>query len=206
LSPDKAKIAGLGLGVAALAVAAATLPLGRLGAAGPAAAVAAGALLIAALMPRTAVSLACGALLGAPAGATCALAAAMLAAAGTFAAGRWLGRDFIAARARGRLVRLDAWLARRGLLAVVMVRLLPMAPFGLVGYAYGTTSARPRHYLLGTLIAATPSAFTYAVIGAAVVSPASIGPLTLIPAAIGALFSTAVVVYWRRTRERWAAG
>jgi uncharacterized membrane protein YdjX (TVP38/TMEM64 family) len=191
--------------VAALAGGAAVLPLdavrqaaSSLGAVGPAAAVAAGALLMAALVPRTAISVACGALFGALSGFWCALAAALLGAVLTYAAGRWAGRGFLAARAGGRLHRLDAWLSRRGLLAVVVVRLLPIAPYGLVGYAYGTTSVRRRHYLTGTLIGAAPSCFSYATIGAAVVAPGSMSAVTFVPAAFGVVVSSAAAWHWRR--------
>ena len=197
--------------VAAAAAAAFLLPLdtvprvaSALGAAGPAAVVAAGALLVAALVPRTAVSFACGALFGVANGFWCALAAALLAAIMTFLAGRWAGRGFIAARAGGRLHRLDGWLARRGLLAVVVVRLLPLAPYGLVGYAYGASSVRRRHYVTGSLIGAAPSCFSYAVLGAAVVAPGHLNPITLLPAAFGMLVSAGAAWHWRRTARRAA--
>lgn len=195
--------------VAVLAGAATLVPLdavprlaASLGAVGWAAAVAGGALLMAALVPRTAISIACGALFGPLGGFWCALAAALLGALVTYGAGRWAGRGFLAARAGGRLHRLDAWLSRRGLLAVVVVRLLPLAPYGLIGYAYGTTSVRHRHYLTGTLIGAAPSCFSYATIGAAVVAPGSVSVITFIPAAFGMVVSTAAAWHWRRTARR----
>jgi uncharacterized membrane protein YdjX (TVP38/TMEM64 family) len=84
---------------------------------------------------------------------------------------------------------------------VVVVRLLPIAPFGLVGYAYGTSSVRVRHYLLGTAIGSAPSAFSYATIGAAVVSPSAVGWLTFLPAVSGILISSAAALHWRRSRS-----
>jgi uncharacterized membrane protein YdjX (TVP38/TMEM64 family) len=199
----------LGGGIAALAAAALLLPLeavprvaASLGSAGPAAAVAAGALLMAALVPRTAVSVACGALFGPLGGFWCALSAALLGAVLTYAAGRWAGRGLLAAKVGGRLHRLDGWLSRRGLLAVIVVRLLPLAPYGLIGYAYGTTSVRPRHYLVGTLIGAAPSCFSYATIGAAVVSPGSMTAITFIPAAAGMIISSAAAWHWRQAARR----
>ncbi|HEU4424068.1 MAG TPA: VTT domain-containing protein [Pilimelia sp.] len=207
--PQLRRLLLLAVVVAGCAAGALLLPLdtvpraaSALGAAGPAAAVAAGALLVAALVPRTAVSFACGALFGVVDGFWCALAAAVLAAILTFLAGRWAGRGFITARAGGRLHRLDGWLARRGLLAVVVVRLLPLAPYGLVGYAYGATSVRRRHYIAGSLIGATPSCFSYAVIGAAVVAPGQFSPVTLVPAAFGLLVSSGAAWHWRRTARR----
>jgi uncharacterized membrane protein YdjX (TVP38/TMEM64 family) len=205
----RARLAALAVLIAAAAVAAALLPLhripdtvARLGAWAPWAATGTGALLLAALVPRTAVSLACGALFGVVEGGPVALVAALLAAVGTFAAGRWLGREALAAHAGDRLGRLDGWLARRGLAGVLVVRLLPVAPYGLVGYAYGTTGVRVRDYLGGTLIGAAPSAFTYAAIGAAVVQPGAVRLVTFAPAAAGALVTCAVAVYWRRTGRR----
>ena len=204
-----ARFAILGVVVAALGVSAATLPLasvaGYVTSLGPAAAVAIavlGGLLLSVLVPRTAITLACGALLGPATGAATALAAAVLAAIATYYAGRWAGRGALAARAGGRLSRLDRWLNRRGLSAVLLVRFLPLAPFGLIGYAYGTTSVCRMRYLLGTTLASIPSAVTYAVIGAAVAAPGGINPLTLAPAAIGLTLTTTIVVRWRRAARR----
>jgi uncharacterized membrane protein YdjX (TVP38/TMEM64 family) len=200
-------------GIVVLAVAAALLPLdaipraaASLGPGAAAAAVGAGALLMAALVPRTAISMACGLLFGPIVGFGTALAAALLGAILTYAAGRWAGRGLLAARAGGRLDRLDGWLSRRGLLAVVVVRLLPLAPYGLIGYAYGTTSVRRRHYFAGTLIGAAPSCFSYATIGAAVVAPGAMTAVTFVPAAVGMVISSAAAWHWRRTGRRVAAG
>jgi uncharacterized membrane protein YdjX (TVP38/TMEM64 family) len=201
----------LGLAIGGLGVAAAVLPLGEIGdavtALGPAAAVAmavVGGLLLSVLVPRTAITLACGALLGAATGAATALAAAVLAAIATYYLGRWAGRGALSARVGGRLARLDGWLNRRGLSAVLLVRFLPLAPFGLVGYAYGTTSVCRMRYLIGTTLAAIPSAVTYAVIGAAVSEPGRMSPITLAPALIGFLLTTTIVVRWRRAAKRTA--
>ncbi len=202
----------LAFGVAALGTAAAVLPLRELphlmSSLGPAAAIAVavvGGLLLSVLVPRTAITIACGALLGPAVGAVAALAAAMIGAAATYFAGRWAGHGALRARAGGRLDRLDGWLNRRGLSAVLLVRFLPLAPFGLIGYAYGTTSVCRRHYLLGTLLAAVPSAVTYAVIGAAVIAPGEMNPATLAPAAIGFTLTTTIVWRWRRAARRATA-
>lgn len=184
--------------VAALAVSAAWLPYEQIARhINPLAAVGLGALLLCVLVPRTAISLICGVLFGAWAGAAWALIAALIAALLTFLVGRWAGHDLLAQRAGDRLRRLDAWLSRRGLLAVVVVRMLPLAPFGFVGYAYGATSVQSRHYFLGTAIGATPSAISYATIGAAAVAPQSMTWLTFLPALISAAVSTGAALYWR---------
>jgi uncharacterized membrane protein YdjX (TVP38/TMEM64 family) len=122
----------------------------------------------------------------------------------TYYAGRWAGRGALGARA-GKLERLDGWLNRRGLAAVLLVRFLPLAPFGLIGYAYGTTSVCRKRYLLGTTLAAVPSAISYAVIGAAVAAPGSMSPLTLAPALIGFALTTTIVLRWKLAARRDAA-
>ncbi len=199
----------LTLVIGGLAAAAALLPMREIGdavvALGPGAAVAVavlGGLLLSVLVPRTAVTVACGALLGAATGAIAALAAAVIAATATYYLGRWAGRGVLQAKAGGRLARLDGWLNRRGLAAVLLVRFLPLAPFGLVGYAYGTTSVCRKRYLLGTTIAAIPSTVTYAVIGAAVVAPGKMSPITVAPAIISFILSTAIVLRWRQASRR----
>lgn len=206
------RIGVLGVVIGGLAFASFTLPLRDIAdtvmSLGPAAAVAiavVGGLLLSVLVPRTAITLACGALLGAATGALTALAAAVIAAIATYYAGRWAGRGVLHARAGGRLARLDGWLNRRGLSAVLLVRFLPLAPFGLIGYAYGTTSVCRKRYLLGTTLASIPSAVSYAVIGAAVTKPHEMSPLTLAPALIGFALTTVIVVRWKRAARRTAA-
>ncbi|GIE37072.1 hypothetical protein Ait01nite_101170 [Actinoplanes italicus] len=199
-------------GVGALAGIAALLPLREiadtLSAMGPSAVFAVavlGGMLLSVLVPRTLITMTCGALLGAVTGGAAALAAAVIAAVATYYAGRWAGRGALQARAGSRLARLDGWLNRRGLAAVLLVRFLPLAPFGLVGYAYGTTSVCRKRYLLGTTIAAIPSTVTYAIIGAAVAAPGDMNFLTLAPAAFSFVLSTAIILRWRHTARRDAA-
>ncbi len=202
----------LGLVLAGVGTAAVVLPLqdiaDQFARLGPAAAVVmavVGGLLLSVLVPRTAITLACGAVLGAATGAATALAAAVIAAAATYYAGRWVGRGALAARTGGKLERLDGWLNRRGLSAVLLVRFLPLAPFGLVGYAYGTTSVCRKRYLLGTTLASIPSAVSYAVIGAAVVRPGEMSPFSLAPALIGFTLTTSIVIWWKRSAKKAAA-
>jgi uncharacterized membrane protein YdjX (TVP38/TMEM64 family) len=209
LTPAGTRFALLVALVVMLAVVAALLPLHEipdamsdLGAWGPPTAIALGAALLAALVPRTAISFACGALFGVLGGGLVAVGAAMVACVVTFVIGRRLGREAVAARAGGRLGKLDTWLVNTGLLSVIVVRLLPIAPYGLVGYAYGTTSVRVGTYLLGSLIGGAPSAFAYAALGAAVVRSGAVGFVSVAPAAVGLLVTAIAAVYWYRAGRR----
>ncbi|MEU1685111.1 VTT domain-containing protein [Micromonospora sp. NPDC005707] len=174
-----------------------------LGGYAPVAAVVGGALLLVALVPRTFVTLAAGAIFGPVQGAAYALGAALLAAAVGFAVGRLLGRQFVAERVRGRLARLDGWFARQSVFGVMTVRLLPIAGFGLVSYGYGTTGARVLPFLAGSVIAAAPTAIGYAAIGAAVSSPGSINWYAAAPASLGLIASVLIIHrWWRAERQR----
>jgi uncharacterized membrane protein YdjX (TVP38/TMEM64 family) len=212
MTPASARFALLVALIIGLTVVAALLPLHKiqdavqdLGAWGPPVGILIGAVLLASLVPRTAISIASGALFGAIGGGWVSYAAAILAAIATFAIGRWLGRDAVAAHAGDRLGRLDAWLASTGLISVIVVRLLPIAPYGLVGYAYGTTSVKRRNYLIGTAIGATPSAFSYAAVGAAVVRPGDTRFVTVVPAIVGFAVTGVAAFYWWRMRLRHRA-
>jgi uncharacterized membrane protein YdjX (TVP38/TMEM64 family) len=138
-------------------------------------------------------------------GTACAILTALIAATATFALGRRLGRAFVLERLarRPRLrqswERVEGWLAREGVLAVAAVRSWPLGPYGLVGYVYGTSGVRVRDYLLGSLVAGTPSAILYATLGAT----AGTGPrpvsFVLLPFGLGL---TAFVAWRTRARTR----
>ncbi|MFI1193816.1 TVP38/TMEM64 family protein [Micromonospora sp. NPDC020750] len=174
----------------------------RLGGLAPVAAVGGGALLLVALVPRTFITLASGAIFGALEGAAYALGAALLAAALGFTVGRLLGREFVADRVRGRLARLDGWFARQSVLGVITVRLLPIAGFGLVSYGYGTTGARVLPFLAGSVLASAPTAFGYAALGAAATSPGDVNWYAAAPAGLGLIASAVLIHRWWHTERR----
>ncbi|WP_091446812.1 TVP38/TMEM64 family protein [Micromonospora yangpuensis] len=178
----------------------------RLGPFAPFAAIVVGTLLLVALVPRTFVTLAAGAVFGPFTGALYALGAALLAAALGFAAGRLLGREFVAERVRGRLARLDHWFARQSVFGVMTVRLLPISGYGLVSYGYGTTGARLLPYLVGSVLASAPTALGYAAMGASVTTPGGINWYAAAPATLGLVASAVLVArWWRAERSRRAA-
>lgn len=174
----------------------------RMGRLAPVAGVLGGALLLVALVPRTFITLAAGAIFGALEGAAYALGAALLAALIGFTVGRVLGREFVAERVRGRLARLDRWFTRQSVLGVVTVRLLPVSGFGLVSYGYGTTGARLLPFLVGSVIASAPTAFGYAALGAAVTSPGDVNWFAAAPAALGFIASAVLLACWWRAERR----
>ncbi|WP_018351116.1 TVP38/TMEM64 family protein [Longispora albida] len=184
------------------------------GSAAPFVAVGGAAVLTLVMIPRTVLAFVGGLLFGTLAGGVYVLAGALLGASLAFAAGRLLGREFVGSigteadpadtrlrtRLRVRVARIDAWLGRRGILGVLAVRLLPIAPYGLMSYAFGTTATRYRDFLAGSFLGATPSSLAYAAIGAAALT-ASPAALAAGAAALGVLGLLGVAgASWARRR------
>lgn len=90
------------------------------------------------------------------AGFTYALTGAMLSAFVTYAVGHWLGRDLVRRFAGTRINRLSQRLAERGVLAMAVIRFLPIAPFTVVNMVAGASHIRFRDFALGTLLGMAP--------------------------------------------------
>ena len=89
-----------------------------------------------------------------------ALTGATLSAALTFAIGRRLGRETVRKLAGQRVNDLSRRLAKRGLIAVAFVRMLPIAPFSVVNVVAGASHIRWSDFLLGTVIGLLPGVTT----------------------------------------------
>lgn len=84
------------------------------------------------------------------------LAGGSLIAAPSFALGRWLGQRAVEQLAGPRVQALNTLIARRGLLAVVAVRLVPAAPFALVNLILGATRIGWAPFLAGNVLGMLP--------------------------------------------------
>jgi len=89
-----------------------------------------------------------------------ALAGATASAALTFAIGRKLGRETVRKLAGQRVNDLSRRLAKRGLIAVAFVRMVPVAPFTVVNVVAGASHIRWSDFMLGTLIGLLPGVAT----------------------------------------------
>ena len=123
---------------------------------GPVAAVCGFALALTLAVPLMFLTLVALVAYGPLAGFGCAMAGAMLGAAASYGVGRFLGREVVQRLGGERINRLSQRLASRGLLAVVAVRMLPVAPFAVVNMVAGASHIRLRDLLLGTLIGISP--------------------------------------------------
>ncbi len=73
----------------------------------------------------------------------------------TFYVGRWFGQRLVD-RFSLRLQRLSIRLAEKGVLAVVAVRVVPVAPFTIVNMVAGATRIRLKDFVVGTVIGELP--------------------------------------------------
>jgi phospholipase D1/2 len=107
----------------------------------------------------------CGLLFGPGLGGAYALVGALSSATLYYWIGRGVGRDVVFRLAGPRVREATRAVARRGLLAVVAVRVLPVAPHLVVGLAAGASRIGFRDYLLGTLIAMVPGGVVLVLVG-----------------------------------------
>lgn len=110
------------------------------------------------MVPITLLIAVTGIVFGPVAGAMYAIAGALLSAAATYGIGLWLGRETVRRLVGSRINRLSRRIARRGILAMLVVRLLPVAPFTVVNVVAGASHISFRDYMIGTLLGIAPGA------------------------------------------------
>lgn len=123
---------------------------------GPLAAVGAFALALTLAIPLVFLTLVAVVAYGPLAGFLCVICGALLGAAASYGIGFVLGRDVLLRLGGKRMNALSQRLASHGLLAVVAMRLLPVAPFAVLNMVAGASHIRLRDLLLGTLIGISP--------------------------------------------------
>lgn len=152
------------------------------------------------LVPGVLLTAAAGALFGVVGGSVVVLVGATLGAVASFLLGRSLGRPAVERLVGGRLDRLDGFLARRGLVAVVGLRLAPLVPFALLNYGSGVTAVRLRDYTIGSAIGMTPGIVAYTAVGGSLTDPTS--PQFLIALTGLGILSVTGLLAARRARRR----
>ncbi len=133
------------------------------------------------MAPLTLLVVAAGLLLGPWLGFACAFAGALISALCGFLLGRVLGRSGLDRLSGSRLHRLSRRLADQGILAVAMLRLVPVAPYTVVNLVAGATHLRLGAFLLGSALGLAPGVLGLAVFsGSLLRALADPGPGTLL--------------------------
>jgi uncharacterized membrane protein YdjX (TVP38/TMEM64 family) len=123
---------------------------------GPLASVVVFAFAALAMVPVTVLIVASALALGSATGAVTALAGSLTSAAAGYGLGRALWRDRVRRHAGPRLRPLSRLLDRHGMLAIALLRLVPMAPFTIVNLVAGASRVSLRSFLVGTFVGMAP--------------------------------------------------
>ena len=108
------------------------------------------------MFPRWLITMAAVIAFGAWAGFAYAMSGAVLAATASYLVGRRVHRDTVRRLAGRKLNQLSRVLVKRGVIAVTLVRLVPIAPFIVVNLVMGAMRIRPHHFVLGSILGFLP--------------------------------------------------
>jgi uncharacterized membrane protein YdjX (TVP38/TMEM64 family) len=145
--------------------------------------------------------------LGPVTGGLCAIAGSALSAALSFQIGAFAGRKGLRRLVGRRVNKVSRALGKRGILSVVALRLVPLAPFTIINLIAGASHIRFGDYLLGTLVGMAPGILVMTALGdrlrQVLQNPNvfNIGLLALIVAAWIALSVTLQVALSRRRKR-----
>jgi uncharacterized membrane protein YdjX (TVP38/TMEM64 family) len=116
------------------------------------------------MFPRPLITLAAVVAFGAWAGLAYAMAGMLIAAIAGYAVGRLFHRDTARRIAGPRVARMSKLIQRRGIIAVALVRLVPVAPFQVVNVVMGAVRIRVVDFVAGTFIGVLPGALAATVL------------------------------------------
>jgi uncharacterized membrane protein YdjX (TVP38/TMEM64 family) len=117
------------------------------------------------LFPVTVLIAATAATFGPWLGFVYAAAGTMLSALLTYTIGAWIGRKSLRDLLGPKLNRVRRRIARKGVLAVATIRMVPLAPFSVVNLVAGASSITLTQFVFGTLIGMLPGIFMMSVLG-----------------------------------------
>lgn len=137
-------------------------------------------------------------------GSVYALIGTLLSAMLVFGIGHALGRATVRRVAGSYIGRLSRRLARQGILTIVVVRLLPIAPFSVVNLVFGASHIRLRDFLFGTALGMAPGIALIALfidrIRAALEAPEPMNFLVLAASVAAALLAAFGLYRWLQKR------
>jgi phospholipase D1/2 len=145
-----------------------------------------------------------GIVFGAVWGMAYAVVGTMLSASLTYGIGMWLGRDTVRRMLGARVNRLSRRIAKRGIIAMTVIRMLPIAPFSIVNIVAGASHIRFRDYMIGTFLGMAPGIFvtvTFVHNLAEAVRNPSIGTLSILAGVVALLIGAAYFAKRMLTRK-----
>ncbi|MGH7767418.1 MAG: TVP38/TMEM64 family protein [Candidatus Binatia bacterium] len=149
--------------------------------------------------PVTLLILATAIVFGPLVGTAYSFAGCLLGAAATYAVGYFMGKDFVQRIAGRKWQRVEEKIGQSGIMAVAVVRLLPVAPFSIVNIVSGAFKVRILDYLIGSMLGLAPGILVINVFAhqfARAVRNPGVGSYALLGA--GVVITVAGVVWMRR--------
>jgi phospholipase D1/2 len=162
------------------------------------------------MFPRPLLTMAAVVVFGPWEGFIYAMTGVVLAGTAGYAVGRLVHRDTVRRVAGPRLHRLTGVLQRRGILAVTLVRFVPIAPYLVVNIVMGAMRIRLHHFVIGTFLGMLPGGLAATVlsdqVAVALMNPARVN-LWLAAAAVLAIAGLAfagsrLLAYLDRREQR----
>ena len=110
------------------------------------------------MFPRPLITMAAVVVFGPVHGLAYAILGVLIAGIAGYFVGRLVHRDTVRRLAGPRLARLTGVLQRRGIIAVTLVRFVPIAPYAVVNVVMGAMRIKFHHFVLGTFLGMLPGA------------------------------------------------
>jgi uncharacterized membrane protein YdjX (TVP38/TMEM64 family) len=128
-------------------------------------------------LPGSVLTLGAGFVFGVIKGTILVSAGSTLGATAAFIVGRYLARDWVAARIERnkKFKAIDEAVAGEGWKIVGLTRLSPIFPFNLLNYAFGLTKVKLLHYVIASWIGMIPGTIMYVYLGSLAGSLATVG-------------------------------
>ncbi len=158
------------------------------------------------MFPRPLITLFAVVAFGPWVGFTYALVGILIAAAATYFAGYFFDRSTVRRLAGDKLNRVVDVMRERGLLAVIALRLVPLAPFAVEGIVAGAIKIKLWQFMLGTAIGMLPGLLAATVFGdqleAALRDPTQVNYWVVAGVAIIFIVGTLAVRSWLKKQIR----
>ncbi|MCW2276613.1 TVP38/TMEM64 family protein [Heliophilum fasciatum] len=120
-----------------------------------------------------------------------------------FAIFRYYGRSWAAQwlLKREKLAKLDAWTSQHGLVSIILLRLAPLVPSGVINFAAALSSVSFASFTLGTAIGKAPSLVLEVIIGHDMWNPADNAGRLAVALAVAGLIFLVLKGYHRKTNQ-----
>ncbi len=139
-----------------------------------------------------------------------AFGASLISLTTTYLAGYVLGRRAVRSLTGTRLNRLSGWLVRRGIMAVAVLRLVPVAPFTVINLVAGAIRIPYRDFMIGSVLGLVPGILAVILFADSLVrmvAEPGWRSLAVLAGVTGVIIAAALVVRrWLRGRRPYRKG